>query len=122
MKVIIVLGNKLLPSGNISKLLINRLENAIKNYKKNDIFLVSGGNTAKVKHTEAYMMKKYILERLPNSNIITEAKSLSTKENIKNIKHILKKHNYNILLITSKSHLNKVKKLTHNLNWELKGC
>ena len=119
MKIIIVLGKKLLPSGKISKTLKKRLDNSIKYYKKNDIFIVSGGNVAKVKHTEAYEMKKYILNILPNAKIITESKSLSTIENIQFCKNILKNYNNKVLLLISKNHLNKVKKITKNLNWEL---
>tara|TARA_B110000037_G_scaffold157614_1_gene177825 strand:+ start:413 stop:778 length:366 start_codon:yes stop_codon:yes gene_type:complete len=119
MKIIIILGKKLLPSGKISKILKKRLDSAIKYYKKNDIFIVSGGNVAKVKHTEAYKMKKYILNILPNAEIITESKSLSTIENIQFCKNILKNYDCKILLMTSKTHLNKVKKITKNLNWNL---
>ena len=44
MKIILILGNKLLPSGKMTKILKERLDSGIKYYKKNDIFLVSGGN------------------------------------------------------------------------------
>ena len=39
MKIILILGNKLLPSGKMSKILKERIDSAIKYYKKNDIFL-----------------------------------------------------------------------------------
>ena len=61
MKIILILGNKLLSSGKMTKILKERLDSGIKHYKKNDIFLVSGGNIANLSHTEAYVMKKYIL-------------------------------------------------------------
>ena len=38
MKIIIVLGNKLLPKGKITTILKKRLDKAIELYKENDIF------------------------------------------------------------------------------------
>jgi len=119
MKIILILGNKLLPSGKISKILKKRIDSGIKYYKKNDIFLVSGGNIANVSHTEAYVMKKYILTKLPNSQVITESKSLSTKENIQYSKNILKDYKCKVLLVTSPNHLKRVRKLVKGLDWKL---
>ena len=119
MKIILILGNRLSKSGKMTKILKERLDKAIKYYNKNDVFLVSGGNIAKAKHTEAYMMKKYLLKNLPNAKIITESKSISTKENIKFSKNILKDYKCDILLVTSKDHLKKVSKLVKGLNWKL---
>ena len=119
MKIILILGNKLLPSGKMTKILKERLDSGIKYYKKKDIFLVSGGNTANVSHTEAYVMKKYLLNKLPNVEIISESKSLSTKENIQYSNNILKNYNCNVLLVTSNNHLKRVKNLTTGLDWKL---
>ena len=119
MKIILILGNKLLPTGNMTKILKDRLDSAIKHYKKNDIFLVSGGNIAKTSHTEAYVMKKYLLSKLPNAEVISESKSLSTKENIQYSKNILKDYTCQVLLVTSSNHLKRVRKLVKGLNWKL---
>ena len=119
MKIILILGNKLKRSGNISKILKKRLDSGIKKYLNNDIFLVTGGNMAKVKHTEAYMMKKYILNKIPNAKIITESKSLHTIDNIKYSKKILKDFDCNVILISSLNHLKRVKILLNGLNWKL---
>jgi len=119
MKVILILGNKLLPSGKMTKILKERLDSGIKHYKKNDFFLVSGGNTAKVYHTEAYVMKKYILRKLPNAEVISESKSLSTKENIQYSKNILKDYKCKVLLVTSSNHLKRVRGLVKGLDWGL---
>ena len=119
MKIILILGNKLLSSGKMTKILKERLDSGIKHYKKNDIFLVSGGNTANVSHTEAYVMKKYILSKLPNAEVISESKSLSTKENIQYSKNILKDYKCKVLLVTSSNHLKRVRKLVKGLDWDL---
>tara|TARA_B100000963_G_scaffold69913_1_gene58307 strand:+ start:1643 stop:2008 length:366 start_codon:yes stop_codon:yes gene_type:complete len=119
MKIILILGNKLLSSGKPSKILKKRLDTGIENYNKNDIFLVSGGNIANVSHTEAYVMKKYILNVLPKAEVICESKSLTTKENIQYSKNILKDYNCKVLLVTSYNHLKRVRKLVKGLNWKL---
>lgn len=123
MKIILILGYKLLPSGNISIVLKRRLDVAIKYYKKGDIFLVSGGRNRNVFHTEAYEMKKYLLQRIPNAKIISESHSISTLENIKFSKKILDSYKHKIILISSKNHLTKIKKIINdsysNLTWKL---
>ena len=130
MKIIIVLGNKLLSTGKITKILKKRLDKAIELYKENDIFLLSGGNYAniyyknvKIYHTESFEMKKYILNKLPNANILCESRSLNTEENIKYCYQILKNADCNILLISCKEHLTKVKniinKMNKDINWKL---
>ena len=72
--------------------------------------MVSGGNAnigllCKTSHTEAYVMKKYLLSKLPNAEVISESKSLSTKENIQYSKNILKDYKCQVLLVTSSNHL-----------------
>ena len=130
MKIIIVLGNRLLPTGKITNILKKRLDKAIELYKENDIFLLSGGNYAniyyknvKIYHTESFEMKKYILNKLPNANILCESRSLNTEENIKYCYQIVKNADCNILLISCKEHLTKVKniinKMSKDINWKL---
>ena len=123
MKTILILGHKLLPSGNISNILKQRLNTGIKYYKKGDVFLVSGGKNTNVFHTEAYEMKKYLLSYIPNAKIICESKSISTIENIKFSKKILDNYNNRVVLVSSKNHLSKIKKIIKNLypnlSWRL---
>ena len=115
MKTILILGYKLLPSGNISNILKQRLNTGIKYYKKGDMFLVSGGKNRNVYHSEAYEMKKYLLQRIPNAKIISESHSISTLENIKFSKRILDIYNDKVVLVSSKNHLNKIRKIIRDL-------
>ena len=123
MKTILILGYKLLPSGKISKILKERLDTGIKYYKKGDMFLVSGGRNRNVYHTEAYEMKKYLMTHIPNAKIICEYNSISTLENIKFSKKILDNYNHRVVLVSSKNHLNKIKKIIKdlypNLSWKV---
>ena len=122
MKIIIILGNKLLSNGYISDILKERLDNSIEFYKSGDIFIVSGGRVQKTRNTEAYMMNKYIKKILPKSIILQETKSRSTEENIYYCKKIVKNiKNKKIYIVTSKDHRHRVKKIIkeYNLNWIL---
>jgi len=120
-KLILILGKKLLPHGIMSEVLKKRLDSGIKKYKPGDFFLVSGGNIANVQHTEASQMKKYIQCILPHVDIMTESKSISTVENIKFCEYILQLSNIKVVLVSSKDHLERIKKITDDrgLNWEI---
>jgi len=117
MKIILILGKRLTKLGNITKILKQRLDLGISRYIHGDIFLLSGGNIANVKHTEAYMMKKYIHDKLPNAKTILESTSLSTLENIKNSKKILNDYNCKVLLVTSQNHLKRINKIIPKSDW-----
>ena len=110
----VILGHKLKKNSKITKTLKERLDKAIKKYKKGDIVIVCGGNNAKVQHTEAYVMKKYLIKEgnIPTFSILTENKSLSTEENIINLSKIISGENFKkFSIITSDSHIPKVKKI-----------
>ena len=65
----------------------------------------------------------HILNKLPNANILCESRSLNTEENIKYCYRIVKDTDCNILLISCKEHLKKVKniidKMSKDINWKL---
>lgn len=116
MKIIIILGNKLSQDGKMSRKLINRLTHGIQLYNPGDIIIVSGGNVANTKHTEAYYMKQYIElnSNICSKDIIKEPKSRNTVENIKyslNIVNKLDLINIPIQFVTDKNHMIKVKKI-----------
>ena len=110
----VILGHKLKKNSKITKTLKERLDKSIKIYKKGDIIIVCGGNNARVQHTEAYVMKKYLIKEgnIPTFSILTENKSLSTEENIINLSKIISGENFKkFSIITSDSHIPKVKKI-----------
>lgn len=110
----VILGHKLKKNSTITKTLKERLDKAIEKYKKGDIIIVCGGNNANVQHTEAYVMKKYLINEgnIPTFSILTENKSLSTEENIINLSKIISGENFKrFSIITSESHIPKVKKM-----------
>ena len=120
----IVLGHILNENAAISTILKKRLNKCIDLAKKSDIILVAGGNPAKQKHTEAYMMKKYILEHSnhDSANIIMENKSNTTIENFRYIHTILQRINMKnidkMYIITSKFNMPKAKRISKNYEYQ----
>ena len=122
MKIIIILGNKLLKDGSMSKELIKRLNTGIKHYRKGDKIIVTGGRVEKeTKYSEAYKMKKYLLEntKIDSGDIIGEKTSKNTLENAKNSYKIVKNQivknqivkTPHIKIISSTGHIKRVKKI-----------
>jgi uncharacterized SAM-binding protein YcdF (DUF218 family) len=124
MKIIIILGEKILENNKMSNNLIERLKKGALLYKNNDKILVTGGRLQKkVKYTESYYMKKYLINnyKIPEKNIICENKSLNTLENALNSYKILKKLNIfkNIYIISSSYHIKRVKLIFNKIFNEL---
>lgn len=130
MKLILILGHTLLNNGKASNVLKKRLHIGIEAYQKGDIIIVSGGKyNKKCYHSEAYIMKKYLLLYLPNANILMENKSISTEENITNCRKIIDKdkklQKLKVLVVTSNiknyNHFKKVERILkkNHLNWEI---
>ena len=120
----IVLGHRLYEGTKVSTILKKRLNKCIELAKTSDIILVAGGNPAKQKHTEAYMMKKYILEHSNHNsdNIIMENKSNTTIENFRYIhkllQRIIMKTIDKMYIITSKFHMPKAKRISKNYDYK----
>ena len=120
----IVLGHRLYENTKVSTILKKRLNKCIDLAKISDIILVAGGNPAKQKHTEAYMMKKYILDNSNHNsdNIIMENKSNTTIENFRYIHKLLQGINMKTIdkmyIITSKFHMPKAKRISKNYDYK----
>ena len=120
----IVLGHRLYENTKVSTILKKRLNKCIDLAKISDIILVAGGNPAKQKHTEAYMMKKYILDNSNHNsdNIIMENKSNTTIENFRYIHKLLQRINMKTIdkmyIITSKFHMPKAKRISKNYDYK----
>lgn len=130
MKIILILGHTLLNNGKASNVLKKRIQIGIEEYQNIDIIIVSGGKyNQNCYHSEAYVMKKTVLQYLPNANIIMENKSISTEENIQNCYRLINKdktlHKLPVLVITSNiknyNHKKKVKEIIHKykLTWKV---
>ncbi|MEG1457605.1 MAG: YdcF family protein, partial [Bacilli bacterium] len=105
-----------------------RLDTAIEFNEINpDIkIIVSGGQGQGEDVTEAYAMKKYLIEHGINENlIITEDKSTNTYENFMFTKNILEKENinddYKITVVTNNFHMYRAKYLGEQVGFECLG-
>lgn len=84
-KAVIVLGAGL-EGDRPNSVLQDRLDRAVAYYEQNAgaLIVVSGGKGSDKKHTEAYVMEQYLLTHgVPQSSIIKEERSASTKENFR---------------------------------------
>lgn len=133
----IIFGHRLTKTGKISQELKTRLDLFLKKDNLVSKIIVSGGNVAKVAHTEAFKMKQYLmLNGVNKDRIISESKSISTFENIKfslnlilhsreknikkqkiNKKNLDNKTNFKrkitLNMVSSKEHYSKIKKLVN---------
>ncbi|OCS90625.1 YdcF family protein [Caryophanon latum] len=90
---IIVLGSGLI-GDRVPPLLASRLDRAVKLFKRYDerpIFITSGGQGSDELVSEAFAMKKYVMDKhgLRDDQIVTEDKSTTTYENLTFSKRIL---------------------------------
>jgi len=110
----VIFGYKLNKNNKINPILKKRLDLFISKYKTGDKVILSGGNTNKNTHTQAYIMSKYIRKHIDinKNHILLENKSLDTTENIIFSFKILKKKNMRkFTIISSRWHLNRIKKI-----------
>ncbi len=90
---IIVHGAGLIGGLTVTPLLANRLNKAIEVFERGEKkarFIVSGGQGADEKVSEAHAMREYLLQQgIPDEKIIMEDKSTTTYENMRNSKDII---------------------------------
>ncbi|MBQ1396632.1 MAG: YdcF family protein [Eubacterium sp.] len=90
---VIILGAGLVDGERIGKLLRDRLDKAIKVYRKDPTppkMIPSGGQGGDEKLAEAAAMKAYLLENgIPEEDILTEDRSTNTLQNLQYSKEIL---------------------------------
>ena len=113
MNLIIILGDKLPKNGHLNKILQNRLDKGKELYH-DSLIIVSGGRVQKeCIHTEAYVMKKYLIDacNIPSDKIIQESRSKNTIENARYTLKIIQQRNIQfnkIIVVSSSFHLKRV--------------
>ncbi|WP_223555356.1 MULTISPECIES: YdcF family protein [Lysinibacillus] len=110
---IIALGSGLI-GDKVPPLLASRLDEAVKQYKKygeRPYIIVSGGQGSDEKVSEAYAMKKYVVDvhQIPTKKILMEDQSTNTEQNLVFSKEIMDKHaqgkKYRSLFVTNNFHV-----------------
>lgn len=129
---VIVLGVGLLPDGSISPLLRRRLDRAIRFFehqtkrtqKRPCRLIVSGGKGVDEPFSEAFAMKRYLMEKgIPEELIIEEGESVNTYQNLLYSKGIMDtyKENYRCLFITNNFHIVRSSLYAHRVGLETDG-
>lgn len=129
---IIVLGAGLLPDGGISPLLQRRLDRAIRFFRQQTKrtqkrpcrLIVSGGKGVDEPFSEAYAMKRYLIEKgIPEELILEEDASVNTYQNLLYSKDIMDtyKENYRCLFITNNFHVVRSSLYAHRVGLETDG-
>lgn len=107
MKVAICLGNRINDDGSFTEIMVKRLELVTELYESKgcDKIICSGGvANPKVSFSEAEMMKKYLVSLgINESDIYTEDKSMTTKENAQYSVPIALELGANTIIIVSTS-------------------
>ena len=115
MNVLIILGEKLNKNGLMNDNLIYRLKKGYELYNKNKynyIILCGGIVEKKVKYSESFVMKNYLINKnIPKNILIEENHSTSTIENsIESLKILNKLKNiHEVNILSSEYHINRVK-------------
>lgn len=110
MKVLVVLGNRLLDDGGMSDFLKGRLNAALDAWKSGEYgkIVVTGGIANPVPAvSEASVMRKWLIEQgVPEDSVIAEGSSHTTKENAKFCRKIFEELGVKeITLLSSKYHI-----------------
>lgn len=110
---IIALGSGLI-GDKVPPLLASRLDEAVKQFKKygeRPYIIVSGGQGHDEKVSEAYAMKKYIVDehQIPAQKVLMEDQSTNTEQNMAFSKKIMDKHaqgkKYRSIFVTNNFHV-----------------
>ena len=108
---IIVHGSGLIDGNKVSKLLADRIDKAIKIYRKSSVpakLILSGGQGNNEKISEAEAMKRYCIKKnIAKDDLVKVDKSTTTFENLENAKKITDNRDgdKNIVLVTSNYHV-----------------
>lgn len=124
---VIILGCGLINGNQVSKLLSERIEKAIRIYEMSlsSVKLVcSGGQGPGESISEAEAMMKYLIDRgIPQADILIENQSTSTMENLRNSQMLIRSRGGRqyTCLVTSNYHVLRAMIYAKNLNFPLEG-
>ncbi|MBC8110680.1 MAG: YdcF family protein [Verrucomicrobia bacterium] len=102
-EVAVVLGNTVLPDGQLSERLQKRVEKGLELYQNDRVkkIIVSGG-IGEEKQDEAESMKKYLLEKgVPVEAIITDNQGETTWQTARNYAILQKKYHFQSVIVVS---------------------
>ena len=115
----VVFGAQVLPNGELSLALSNRMDKGIELYKQNYVkYLIVSGGVDVGGTSEASCMAKYARENgIPENALIIDDVGTNTDASIKNTSAIAKERGYKLLAVSSFYHLPRIK-----LGYYIYGC
>lgn len=107
--VLIVLGARVWPRGNMSNVLEHRVRAALDGYRSGiaENIIVCGAQGSDEPDTEANVMKRFFTgQGVPEERIFCEDQSFNTKQNLMNAKAIMQEHGWTTaVVVTSDYHM-----------------
>lgn len=123
--VVIVLGARVMPDGELSTTLLHRIETAYSVYRDgySEKFIVCGAQGSDEPMTEAKAMAEYLIEQgVPAENVFLEDQSFNTVENLKNARKIMDEQGLDsALIVTSDYHVARSLRLCADAGIEASG-
>jgi len=114
--VVIVLGARVMPDGELSTTLEFRIQTAYEVFRQGyaDYFIVCGAQGRDEPMTEAQAMKNFLVERdVPSENIFMEDQSFNTVQNLAHAREIMEEQGFETaLIVTSNYHIERAMRLT----------
>ncbi|MEG2387778.1 MAG: YdcF family protein [Clostridia bacterium] len=124
--VVIVLGARVMPDGELSTTLDYRIRTAYEAYQAGRVgaLIVCGAQGADEPTTEAEAMAQYLYAQgVAKDKVFIEAESTDTRENLLNAKEIMEKAGYqSALLVTSDYHLQRALWIGQDVGLNAVGC
>ena len=120
---IIVLGAQVRADGTLSLQLQWRMEKALEVYREHpQTIVVCGAQGDDEPVTEAQAMRDYLVENgVPEQDIIMEATSFNTRQNLANARKTLPEEVRRVLIVTSRYHLPRSLMLANDIGFDASG-
>ena len=111
-----VLGERLGRGNHVPEILRRRLDVCLRKWRRGDRVIVCGSNVcgAACTHSEAFMMRKYLMEQgnVPRDAIVLENRSKDTRGNIRHLARLCQRLRVRSLaIISSRWHLPRVRRI-----------
>ena len=123
--VIIVLGARVMPDGELSTTLEHRIQTAYETYAQGyaEKLIVCGARGWDEPMTEAAAMKEYLLSNgVPEESIFTEDQSTNTMQNLINAKTIMEENGFQTaMIVTSNYHVERAVRLCEDAGIQASG-
>lgn len=125
---ILILGAGLIDGINVTKLLAGRIDKGIEIFRNDGgkpCLVMSGGQGRDERRTEAQAMREYALSKgVPDTHILLEERSTSTKENIRYSKELMDERGtgYSCVFVTNEFHLYRAERAVRKMGLQAEGA